>query len=149
MPRPSSSKRRKQLWRGCVTSVALALAGMSLAGCDTSGAFESTKSFFDTAGHKIDEALGLGEKKPSERLAADDLKLANDAKQKALETRRDGEAIAWRNVKTGNPGSITPVRTFVTEAGVFCREYREVISIGIERAEALNTGCRTDGKSWS
>lgn len=149
MRRMSRNIRRIPPTRRIAITVALVFAGLALAGCDTSGALESTKNFFDAAAQKLDAALGLGEAKPFDRLAADDIKLANDTKQKALETRRDGEPLAWRNVKTGNSGSITPVRTFMTEAGVFCREYREVVLIGVERGEAINTGCRTDGKSWS
>jgi surface antigen len=149
MARLSPFQRRQQKRRRRVTVLALGLAGFALASCDTNGALESTKSFFETAGKTIDEALGLNEETPYERLPAEDVKLADATRQKALETKRDGEASAWRNVKTGNSGSVTPVRTFVTEAGVFCREYKEVVSIGVEKDEAVNTGCRTDGKSWA
>lgn len=132
-----------------IACAGLALATLALAACDTSTALEDTKAFIRNAGAAIDNTFGTKAEDPREQLPAEDVKIADAAKQQALETRRDGEPIAWRNVKTGNSGSITPVRTYVTEAGTFCREYREVVSIGTSKEEATATGCRTRPRAWS
>lgn len=135
--------------RPALASGVLGLAVLALAACDTSKALEDTKDFFKTAGRTIDDALGIGPSARYDKLEEEDVKMAAAAKQNALETRRDGEPTTWRNVKTGNSGSITPVRTYVTENGVFCRDYREVVSIGVDKGEATSTGCRTSPKSWT
>ncbi len=145
MARSTSPSGRRVLACGL-----LVLAALALSACDTTtGAIEDTKSFLDRAGRTIGNALGQAPATTYEKLAPEDKELASAAKLKALEANRDGDAAAWRNAKTGNSGSVTPVRTFVTDAGVFCREYREVVSIGVEKGEATSTGCRTGAKTWT
>lgn len=45
------------------------------------------------------------------------------ALQKALETEVSGTTVAWEGAGTGTRGTITPVRTFKSADGQWCREY--------------------------
>lgn len=97
---------------------------------------------------RIDSALGIAPSARYDLLTDGDVKLAVAAMQSALETRPDGEALSWRNDRSGNAGEIKPVKTYMTELGVYCREYSEVVTIAGEAGEADNTGCRRDDGTW-
>ncbi len=78
-----------------------------------------------------------------------DIVLAVQAMQQALETGRKGEAVRWVNEETGNTGSVTPRRTFVTDRGIFCRDYAEALTIDTTDAAIDNTACRTGEGVWT
>ncbi len=78
-----------------------------------------------------------------------DVALAVQAMQQALETGRKGEAVRWINEETGNTGSVTPQRTFVTDLGVFCRDYAEALTVDETSAVIENTACRTGEGAWN
>ena len=78
-----------------------------------------------------------------------DVVLAVQAMQQALETGRKGEAVRWVNEETGNAGSVTPRRTFVTDRGIFCRDYAEALTIDTTDAVIDNTACRTGEGVWT
>ena len=78
-----------------------------------------------------------------------DVVLAVQAMQQALETSRQGEPVHWINEETGNTGSVTPRRTFVTDRGVFCREYAEALTVADTSAVIDNTACRTGEGVWN
>ena len=68
--------------------------------------------------------------------------------QSALERNRSGAATAWRNPDSGNEGTITPTRTYKTEAGRFCREYRQTITVGGKTEQGYGRACRQPDGSW-
>ena len=78
------------------------------------------------------------------------LALAAAALQRTLETVPDGETRGWRNVQSGSEGRITPIRTYLSDGGYFCREYREELTVaGGEAAGAFdNRACRNDAGHW-
>ena len=68
--------------------------------------------------------------------------------QTALETNRTGAASAWRNPDSGNAGTVTPTRTYRTDAGQYCREYQQTITVGGKTERAYGRACRQPGGSW-
>src|SRR5215216_2587034 len=67
-----------------------------------------------------------------DRLDAADRAKASAASSQSLESVPSGQSGAWRNPDSGNSGVVTPVRTYQTATGQYCREYTQTISIGGE-----------------
>ena len=95
------------------------------------------------------ESLFAGPASVYEDMDETDVVLAVQAMQQALETSRQGEPVHWINEETGNTGSVTPRRTFVTDSGVFCREYAEARTVADTSAVIDNTACRTGEGVWN
>ena len=70
------------------------------------------------------------------------------ALQMALETQTSGTSVAWEGAGTGTRGTITPVRTFKSADGQWCREYSVApLSDGAaERQHAV--ACRAPEGHW-
>lgn len=68
--------------------------------------------------------------------------------QYALESTRTNSETAWRNPDTGNYGSITPVETYQTGNGQYCREYIQEVVVAGERQQAYGTACRQPDGTW-
>jgi surface antigen len=81
-------------------------------------------------------------------LADSDVGLAAQLVQTTLEQAPDGVTRRWTNGQTGNSGAITPLRTFATEDGTFCREYREELAVGGTTGRFYHTACRDDAARW-
>ncbi|MCB2081348.1 MAG: glycine zipper 2TM domain-containing protein [Rickettsiales bacterium] len=77
-----------------------------------------------------------------------DVAYHNRAAQTALETKKIGVASTWVNPDNGNTGTITPVRTFQTQEGRYCREYTQTISVGGRSEEGHGTACREPDGTW-
>lgn len=82
------------------------------------------------------------------KLVDDDVRLAAATVQHALENARDGEARRWSNRATGHAGTVMPVRTVVTEQGVFCRDYQEELRVADEVAVYRHRACRDERGRW-
>ncbi len=54
----------------------------------------------------------------------------------------------WRNPDRRTRGYTVPTSTYTTNAGVYCREYQQVIVIGGKKQEAYGTACRQPDGSW-
>jgi surface antigen len=65
----------------------------------------------------------------------------------ALERTPAGTTSAWRNPDSGHSGSVTPLRTYATEAG-YCREFEQRIRIGGRTERGYGTACRQPDGSW-
>lgn len=78
---------------------------------------------------------------------ADQLMMQRNA-QYALENTRSNVATTWRNPDSGNYGSITPVETYQTSQGQYCREYTQTIVVGGKAQQAYGTACRQADGSW-
>jgi len=78
---------------------------------------------------------------------ADQLAMERNA-QYALENTRTNTMTTWRNPDTGNYGGITPVETYQTTQGQYCREYYQTVVIGGQRQQAYGTACRQPDGSW-
>jgi surface antigen len=78
---------------------------------------------------------------------ADRLAMQQNA-QYALEYTRTNQATSWRNPDSGNYGSVTPVETYQTSTGQYCREYYQTVVVGGAQQQAYGTACRQPDGSW-
>lgn len=70
----------------------------------------------------------------------------DSALQDALENNASGESEQWEDPDTGDHGTIRPIRTFVSAAGIPCREYDVAIAEGDASDAWRDVACRdTDG----
>ena len=84
-------------------------------------------------GHKLDDR---------------DKRMAAEAAQRAFESGRTGEAVAWSNPDSGNSGSVTPTQTYQIASGQYCRRYTQEITIGGEQHQTYGTACRQPDGTW-
>ncbi len=73
---------------------------------------------------------------------------AEPAAQHSLENYRSSTTATWHNPENGHSGSFTPVHTFRTVAGIWCREFRRTFSDGHSTEQAHGTACRQSGGHW-
>jgi surface antigen len=78
---------------------------------------------------------------------ADQLTMERNA-QYSLENTRTYTTTTWRNPDSGNYGSITPVETYQTSQGQYCREYTQTVVIAGEMQQAYGTACRQPDGTW-
>lgn len=78
---------------------------------------------------------------------ADQLAMERNA-QYSLEYAPTRTTTNWRNPDSGNYGSITPVETYQTAQGQYCREYHQNIVVGGEAQRAFGTACRQPDGTW-
>ena len=68
--------------------------------------------------------------------------------QRALETAQPGQTLPWENPQTGVSGTVTPSSYYKTDAGQYCREYTQTISVGGRVEEGYGVACRQPDGSW-
>ncbi len=73
---------------------------------------------------------------------------AEEAVQKALETRVSKSKLEWRDNQGGLKGSVTPLRTFKNPSGDYCRVYREVVYARPTDLIATRIACRNGKGIW-
>ncbi len=66
----------------------------------------------------------------------------------ALETGRTNQTSTWRNPDSGHSGTVTPIKTYRTSGGQYCREYQQTVNIGGRTEQAYGTACRQPDGSW-
>jgi surface antigen len=75
--------------------------------------------------------------------------LARNTVQEALETARSRTSLSWSYVEDGSKGEITPLRTYRTTAGFYCREYVEIIQTATDGSnQRQRTACRDNDGLW-
>jgi surface antigen len=94
-------------------------------------------------------SLSAGDPALYERLGKSDVGVASRLMQSALESAPDGASRRWANQQTGNSGEITPLRTYVSERGYFCRDYREELVIAGDSGRFYHTACRDEEARWT
>ena len=94
-------------------------------------------------------SLSAGDPALYQGLADSDVNLASGLMQTALESAPDGATRRWTNQQTGNSGEITPLRTYVSERGYFCRDYREELALAGDSGRFYHTACRDDSARWA
>lgn len=77
-----------------------------------------------------------------------DRQLADAAVQRALESSASGSRVDWHNEHSGNRGSVSPLRTYRSRSGHFCREYEENLRVGRQAARYRDTACRAQAGDW-
>jgi surface antigen len=68
--------------------------------------------------------------------------------QRALETAPSGQQVAWRNPDSGNSGTIVPQPAIQDNAGQYCREYQQTITVDGKSEQAFGKACRQPDGSW-
>lgn len=74
--------------------------------------------------------------------------LVDTTLNRTLETQVSGTTVEWRDEQSGIAGTITPVRTFKTEQGKFCREFIERQLIQEQWQEQRGIACREGKEEW-
>jgi surface antigen len=78
---------------------------------------------------------------------ADKLAMEHNA-QYSLEHTRTNTTTSWRNPDTNNTGAITPIETYQTREGQYCREYIQTVIVAGKEQQAYGTACRQPDGSW-
>ena len=73
---------------------------------------------------------------------------ASRSTQTALERAPVGTATTWTNPDSGHSGTVTPVRTYQTAGGQYCREYQQSVTVNGQSQSAYGTACRQPDGSW-
>jgi surface antigen len=94
-------------------------------------------------------SLTAGDPALYQGLAESDVTLASRLVQTTLESAPDGATRRWSNRQTGNGGAVTPLRSYVSEGGYFCRDYREELAVGADTGRFYHTACREDAARWA
>ena len=75
--------------------------------------------------------------------------LARNTLQEALETARSQSSLSWIYAEDGSKGQITPLRTYRSTTGYYCREYVEIVeSPADSRTARQRTACRDNDGLW-
>ena len=120
---------------------AVLMAGLIAAGCT------EIKTAADNVGAKL--SSWFDDTSLYSKMTREDVRLASITMQETLEGAGDSAPRGWSNRQSGNSGTITPLKTYLSESGMFCRDYRETIVIE-ERAEShLNRACRDESGVWN
>jgi surface antigen len=95
------------------------------------------------------QAAGLGfmSKGPMAHFNEADMKLLDQALDRALAAAETGTAIDWSNAATGASGAITPLRAF-EQGGRPCREVKVVNRHRQLESSGVYTLCRSEGR-WT
>jgi surface antigen len=161
----NTSDRASPIIKPAAGATLAAFLILSLASCSGTFTREDTGSIIGaTAGAIVGATLGKG----SGQVAASavgmmigamvgssigrDLDRADRLAQNRAERRAQkapiGEKITWNNPKTGNKGAITPTREGYTQAGKYCREFQQTVTIAGKQEKAYGTACRQPDGSW-
>ncbi|MEP2703554.1 MAG: RT0821/Lpp0805 family surface protein [Roseibium sp.] len=82
-------------------------------------------------------------------LTLKDKALAQSSFQTALEKSVSGKSTSWKNSATGARGSITPIKTWKTSSGFYCRTYKERIRLASGKSQnSGGTACRSKSGGW-
>lgn len=68
--------------------------------------------------------------------------------QSTLESTPTGHTTTWQNPDSGNQGSYTPIETYQTDSGQYCREFQQTVTVGGQTESAYGTACRQPDGSW-
>lgn len=82
-------------------------------------------------------------------MTTDDRHIAAVAVQIAMERRDDNEASTWSNALSGNHGAVMPRRSYRSEAGAFCRQFDELVTVAGIAATFERTACRDGSGRWT
>ncbi len=125
----------------CMGSVAVSAAGlMALAGCG------STLDRVFISGSQTEAAPTYA---LYDGLADVDRELAWTTRQSALEKRVSGKSEHWTNDGTAASGATTPLATWKTDEGVYCRAFEEVVlRAGGAPLSDTRTACRDGDGIW-
>ena len=81
-------------------------------------------------------------------LGAADSRRAREAIHMALEWLPVGRLKVWRNPENGHWGTVTAMRTYQNAKGLWCREYRQTVTIGGDENQDIGVACRNADGVW-
>ncbi|WP_415714898.1 RT0821/Lpp0805 family surface protein [Roseibium sp.] len=82
-------------------------------------------------------------------LESTDRALARKNLQNALENSVSGRSVRWRNPASGASGTATPLKTWQTAQGTYCRRYSERINLASGKVvNRQGTACRSSSAVW-
>ncbi len=81
-------------------------------------------------------------------LEQSDWTLYDDTAREALSTSPDGSMQNWSNPKTGASGVIRPTRSFRTQTGMYCRNYRSTVAVSRGVQSGDGTACLSPDGDW-
>ncbi len=79
---------------------------------------------------------------------ANDRQYSQRTTQDALEYNRTGQTSTWRNPDSGNSGTVTPVRTYQSDAGNDCRTFESTVYVDGDQATGTGKACRDTDGTW-
>jgi surface antigen len=82
------------------------------------------------------------------RMTLEDVRSANQTVQIALENTFSGMRLSWKNAASGHSGTVTPISTFKSKSGFYCRVYEETITIDNRTERYTDTACRDSDGRW-
>ena len=82
---------------------------------------------------------------PISDFTKEDSKQFWDTVNTALDTKKDGEKVAWKNQKSGNSGLVNPLTSY-EEDKTACRDVRIINRSKKNIAESMYKFCKKDGK---
>ncbi len=97
---------------------------------------------------RVSQVAVIESKPMSPRMSSQDIALANQTFQNALEKSASGNRLAWRNPGTGHSGSITPQKTYRAQNGLYCRIFDETVVMTKNPESFRNTACRDRDGVW-
>ncbi len=72
----------------------------------------------------------------------------NECLRRALEASPDQREVAWQNPDADAQYKVTPVKSYESHAGRYCREYITEAVIGGETEKVYGTACRQPDGAW-
>ena len=82
-------------------------------------------------------------------LGDSEIRKAQKNRQVALEKLVRNRSLTWTNGTSGSKGEATPIRTYKTVEGFYCREFVEAVETpDLGRRVAVNTACRDSDGRW-
>ncbi|WP_426416467.1 RT0821/Lpp0805 family surface protein [Aestuariirhabdus sp. LZHN29] len=81
-------------------------------------------------------------------MTGEDVSLANKTLDASLESMASGKGMTWLNSVNGHSGSVTPTGTYRRADGVYCRDYRETLTIDTRFQQWRDTACRANDGRW-
>ena len=70
------------------------------------------------------------------------------AQQVALESYPSGQSSTWYNPDSGNSGTYVPQPAQQNDAGQYCREYQQTVTVGGKTETAYGKACRQPDGDW-
>ena len=110
---------------------------------------------FGTASGKFASAVGFGAAGAlvglhlTGHLPLEDAETLSKTGYDSLTDSAAGVASHWHNPNTGNSGSFTPERAYLTADGILCRRYMATLTISGETEEYQQIACRTGIGNWT
>ncbi len=81
-------------------------------------------------------------------MTREDRLIADRTVRKALDNALSDTTFRWQNPRSGNSGTVTPLGTYTSGNGIFCRIYRENLTIATRTEIYRDQACRDQQGIW-